>query len=310
MKLLKLLPVFRQRLAEFRGQKCPVSSGLAVGKLPFRGLLGDSVGQLRRWEKREWTWAIGIFLFLAGVSCLGSFGAWLWLGLAPGLAGIMLVLARGMPVKAKHEIPRILLKAGMANYAILSWIFLNLLLGLFLALILSGLLFWGLPFLPVQKIGIFALWHLAYLFPAIFLLFLLGKTLRFYLGTYFVMPLVVLDERALFSAIRASRAALQKCHLRIAAWMLLGWGINLIPLVLFGFGLWLPFAFGTRIFPAIEGTLWVVYVYGTVWFFACLAAALWIWPLGFAMKTAAYQRVFDFREEKKNSAGVFASPAS
>ena len=300
MKSLNVLAAFRQNLSEFRGQKYRVLPGLAIGKLAFRELLGESLGQLRRWSKREWTWAAGIFLFLAGVSCFGSPGAWVWLGMAPGMAGIMLVLVRGRTVKAWQEIPVILFKAGVANYTILSWIFLNLLLGLFLALILSGVLFWVLPYLPVQKIGFFGLFHITYLLPAIFLLILIGKTLKFYLGTYFVMPLVVLDQRALFPAIRASRAALQKCHLRIAAWMLLGWGINAIPVVLFGIGVLVLFSLGTRILPAAEGSLWILYTYGAVWFFACLSAALWIWPFGFAMKTAAYRRVFDFGEEKKN----------
>lgn len=300
MNIPKNSLAFREKLAEIRGQKCPVHSGLAVGKLPFRGLLGDSVGQLRRWGKREWTLAFGIFIFLATVSCLGSPGAWLWLGMAPGLTGIMLFLTREGQVKAWRQIPGILLKAGVANYTILSWIFLNLFLGLFLALIFSGLLFWGLPYLPVRKIGFFTISHLAYLLPAVFFLFLLGKTLKFYLGTYFVMPLVVLDQRALFSAIQASRSALHKCHLRIAVWMLLGWGINTVPVVLFGLGLLVPFSSGTRILPAVEGSLWIMYSFGVGWFFVCLFAALWIWPLGFAMKTAAYQRVFDFSEKKKN----------
>lgn len=288
---------FREVLRWYRGKPCQAVAGLAKGRLKMRLLACEAIAQIRSWGKARWLVAWGVFCFLALLSCLGTTGAWLWLVFAPGMIGVMLCLFEQQPAVIKKRLLHIILKAGLANYTLLSWIFLNLLLGIFACLLLSGLLYLAVQSLSSKAFGHSSLFILVYAFPLMVLAGVLWKTLRFYLGTYFVLPLVVMDRRSLFPAIRASRSALKGSYLRISSWMLLGWLINCVPLLVFGVGILILFYWGPKILSPSETSLWVGYAYGVGLFLVCSLFALLAWPVGFAMKVVAYRKVFGFPKD-------------
>jgi hypothetical protein len=73
-------------------ERIPVENGLSRGRLELFAMWHEVALLWRAWDWSAWAWSTFIFLLLVGLNYVPRFGGVLWLGLAPILSGIMLLL--------------------------------------------------------------------------------------------------------------------------------------------------------------------------------------------------------------------------
>jgi hypothetical protein len=236
-----------------------------------------------------------VFFLLMVLTMSKTWGAYLWLGIAPLVNALMLLLIRE-PVSWRETLRkdgiRMAIRAGVTVYTLLSWLFLYFVLGSFVALLIASALDWGLLKLPWKRVANLSVRHLAWVIPLLFLIGVILRSFRFYFGVYLTLPLVVFRKVGILAAIRSSRTALRGSYLRVCLWMLTGWLFSLLPVLLLIAGSSLILTQGMKIGPASPTTLWQIYGASFLWFSGSLFFALVLWPLGPAIQVAVYERVF------------------
>jgi hypothetical protein len=224
-----------------------------------------------------------------------TWGAYLWLGIAPLVNALMLLLIRE-PVSWREILRkdgiRMSIRAGVTVYTLLSWLFLYFVLGSFVALLIGSALDWGLLRLPWKRVANLSVRHLAWVIPLLFLIGVILRSFRFYFGVYLALPLVVFRKVGILAAIRSSRTALRGSYLRVCLWMLTGWLFSLLPVLLLIVGSALILTQGMKLGSASPTTLWQIYGANSLWFLVCLVFATFLWPIAPAIQVAVYERVF------------------
>jgi hypothetical protein len=187
---------------------------------------------------------------------------------------------------------RMAIRTGITVYTLLSWLFLYFVLGSFMALFIGAMMDWGLLRLPWRRVANLSVEHLAWVIPLLFLIGVILRSFRFYLGVYLALPLVVFRKVGILAAIRSSRMALRGSYLTVCLWMLAGWFLSLIPVLLLFVGSTLIISQGMRLGSASPTTLWQIYGASSLWFLVCLVFAAFLWPVAPAIQAAFYERVF------------------
>jgi len=187
---------------------------------------------------------------------------------------------------------RMAIRTGITVYTLLSWLFLYFVLGSFAALFIGAILDWGLLRLPWKRVANLSVENLAWVIPLFFLIGVILRSFRFYLGVYLALPLVVFRKVGILAAIHSSRIALRGSYLKVCIWMLAGWFVSLIPLLLLFIGSTLILSQGMKIGSASPTTLWQIYGANSLWFLVCLVFATFLWPVAPAIQAAFYERVF------------------
>lgn len=272
-----------------------VTKGMAQGKLGAQGITHEVCRSLRRWTIGDWGVSALIFLVLMSLTMTKTWGSYLWLGVAPLANALMLLLIRE-PVLWKEILHkdgiRMAIRTGITVYTLLSWLFLYFVLGSFAALFIGAILDWGLLRLPWKRVANLSVENLAWVIPLLFLIGVILRSFRFYLGVYLALPLVVFRKVGILAAIRSSRIALRGSYLKVCIWMLAGWFVSLIPLLLLFVGSTLILSQGMKLGSASPTTLWQIYGAASFWFLVCLVLATFLWPIAPAIQIAAYERVF------------------
>jgi hypothetical protein len=272
-----------------------VTEKMAQGKLGAEGIAHEVWLSLRRWNIGDWGVSTLIFLVLMSLTMTKTWGSYLWLGVAPLANALMLLLIRE-PILWKEILRkdgvRMAIRTGITVYTLLSWLFLYFVMGSFVALFIGAILDWGLLRLPWKRVANLSVEQLAWVIPLLFLIGVILRSFRFYLGVYLVLPLVVFRKVGILAAIRSSRVALRGSHLTVCLWMLAGWFISLIPALLLFVGSTLIISQGMRLGSASPTTLWQIYGASSLWFLFCLVFAVFLWPVAPAIQAAFYERVF------------------
>ena len=272
-----------------------VTKEMAKGKLGAQGITLEVWRSLRRWTIGDWGVSTLIFLLLMSLTMTKTWGSYLWLGVAPLANALMLLLIRE-PILWKEILckdgVRMAIRSGITVYTLLSGLFLYFVLGSFVALFIGAILDWGLLRLPWKKVANLSIEHLAWVIPLLFLIGVILRSFRFYLGVYLAVPLVVFRKVGILAAIRLSRVALRGSYLAVCIWMLASWFVSLIPLLLLFVGSTLILSQGMKLGSASPTTLWQIYGAASLWFLVCLVLATFLWPIAPAIQVAAYQRVF------------------
>ena len=271
------------------------TKGMAEGKLGAQGITHEVWRSLRRWTLGDWVVSTLIFLVLMSLTMTKTWGAYLWLGVAPLANALMLLLIRE-PISWKEILRkdgvRMAIRTGITVYTLLSWLFLYFVLGSFMALFIGAMMDWGLLRLPWRRVANLSVEHLAWVIPLLFLIGVILRSFRFYLGVYLALPLVVFRKVGILAAIRSSRMALRGSYLTVCLWMLAGWFLSLIPVLLLFVGSTLIISQGMRLGSASPTTLWQIYGASSLWFLVCLVFAAFLWPVAPAIQAAFYERVF------------------
>ena len=295
MKSSVLLWLGRQVRSLGAQERVLVTKGMAQGKLGAQGITHEVWRSLRRWTLGDWVVSTLIFLVLMSLTMTKTWGAYLWLGVAPLANALMLLLIRE-PISWKEILRkdgvRMAIRTGITVYTLLSWLFLYFVLGSLMALFIGAILDWGLLRLPWRRVANLSAEHLAWVIPLLFLIGVILRSFRFYLGVYLALPLVVFRKVGILAAIRSSRMALRGSYLTVCLWMLAGWFLSLIPVLLLFVGSTLIISQGMRLGSASPTTLWQIYGASSLWFLVCLVFAAFLWPVAPAIQAAFYERVF------------------
>ena len=278
-----------------------VTKGMAQGKLSAQGITHEVCRSLRRWTIGDWGVSTLIFLVLMSLTMTKTWGSYLWLGVAPLANALMLLLIRE-PFLWKEILcedgVRMAIRTGITVYTLLSWLFLYFVLGSFVALFIGAILDWGLLRLPWRRVANLSFENLAWVIPLLFLIGVILRSFRFYLGVYLAVPLVVFRKVGILVAIRSSRMALRGSYLTVCLWMLAGWFLSLIPVLLLFVGSTLIISQGMSLGSASPNTLWQIYGASSLWFLVCLVFAAFLWPVAPAIQTAFYERVFGSKNQQ------------
>ena len=278
-----------------------VTKGMAQGKLGAQGITHEVWRSLRRWTLGDWVVSTLIFLVLMSLTMTKTWGSYLWLGVAPLANALMLLLIRE-PISWKEILrkdgARMAIRTGITVYTLLSWLFLYFVLGSLMALFIGAILDWGLLRLPWRRVANLSVEHLAWVIPLLFLIGVILRSFRFYLGVYLALPLVVFRKVGILAAIRSSRMALRGSYLTVCLWMLAGWFLSLIPVLLLFVGSTLIISQGMRLGSASPTTLWQIYGASSLWFLVCLVFAAFLWPVAPAIQAAFYERVFGSKNQQ------------
>ena len=278
-----------------------VTKGMAQGKLGAQGITHEVCRSLRRWTIGDWGVSTLIFLVLMSLTMTKTWGSYLWLGVAPLANALMLLLIRE-PFLWKEILcedgVRMAIRTGITVYTLLSWLFLYFVLGSFVALFIGAILDWGLLRLPWRRVANLSFENLAWVIPLLFLIGVILRSFRFYLGVYLAVPLVVFRKVGILVAIRSSRMALRGSYLTVCLWMLAGWFLSLIPVLLLFVGSTLIISQGMSLGSASPNTLWQIYGASSLWFLVCLVFAAFLWPVAPAIQAAFYERVFGSKNQQ------------
>ena len=295
MKSSVLLWLGRQVRSLGAQERVLAKKGMAEGKLGAQGITHEVWRSLRRWTLGDWVVSTLIFLVLMSLTMTKTWGAYLWLGVAPLANALMLLLIRE-PISWKEILRkdgvRMAIRTGITVYTLLSWLFLYFVLGSLMALFIGAILDWGLLRLPWRRVANLSVEHLAWVIPLLFLIGVILRSFRFYLGVYLALPLVVFRKVGILAAIRSSRMALRGSYLTVCLWMLAGWFLSLIPVLLLFVGSTLIISQGMSLGSASPNTLWRIYGASSLWFLVCLVFAAFLWPVAPAIQAAFYERVF------------------
>jgi len=295
MKSSVLLWLGRQVRSLGAQERVLVTKGMAQGKLAARGIAHEVWRSLRRWTLGDWVVSTLIFVVLMSLTMTKTWGAYLWLGVAPLANALMLLLIRE-PISWKEILRkdgvRMAIRTGITVYTLLSWLFLYFVLGSFMALFIGAMMHEGLLRLPWKRVANLSVEHLAWVIPLLFLIGVILRSFRFYLGVYLALPLVVFRKVGILAAIRSSRMALRGSYLTVCLWMLAGWFLSLIPVLLLFVGSTLIISQGMSLGSASPTTLWQIYGASSLWFLVCLVFAAFLWPVAPAIQAAFYERVF------------------
>ena len=295
MKSSVLLWLGRQVRSLGAQERVLVTKGMAQGKLGAQGITHEVWRSLRRWTLGDWVVSTLIFLVLMSLTMTKTWGAYLWLGVAPLANALMLLLIRE-PISWKEILRkdgvRMAIRTGITVYTMLSWLFLYFVLGSLMALFIGAMMHEGLLRLPWKRVANLSVEHLAWVIPLLFLIGVILRSFRFYLGVYLALPLVVFRKVGILSAIRSSRMVLRGSYLTVCLWMLAGWFLSLIPVLLLLVGSTLIVSQGMRLGSASPTTLWQIYGASSLWFLVCLVFAAFLWPVAPAIQAAFYERVF------------------
>ena len=295
MKSSVLLWLGRQVRSLGAQERVLVTKGMAQGKLGARGIAHEVWRSLRRWTPGDWVVSTLIFVVLMSLTMTKTWGAYLWLGVAPLANALMLLLIRE-PISWKEILRkdgvRMAIRTGITVYTLLSWLFLYFVLGSLMALFIGAMMHEGLLRLPWKRVANLSVEHLAWVIPLLFLIGVILRSFRFYLGVYLALPLVVFRKVGILAAIRSSRMALRGSYLTVCLWMLAGWFLSLIPVLLLFVGSTLIVSQGMRLGSASPTTLWQIYGASSLWFLVCLVFAAFLWPVAPAIQAAFYERVF------------------
>ena len=295
MKGTVLIWLGRQLRSLGAQERVAVVQGMARGKLEAAVIAREAWRSLRHWNIKDWGVSSLVFLLLMVLTMSKTWGAYLWLGIAPLVNALMLLLIRE-PVSWREILRkdgiRMAIRAGVTVYTLLSWLFLYFVLGSFVALLIGSALDWGLLRLPWKRVANLSVRHLAWVIPILFLIGVILRSFRFYFGVYLALPLVVFRKVGILAAIRSSRTALRGSYLRVCLWMLTGWLFSLLPILLLIVGSALILTQGMKLGPASPTTLWQIYGASSLWFLGSLLLALALWPLGSAIQVAVYDKVF------------------
>ena len=276
-------------------ERVAVVQGMARGKLEAAVIAREAWRSLRHWNIKDWGVSSLVFFLLMVLTMSKTWGAYLWLGIAPLVNALMLLLIRE-PVSWREILRkdgiRMAIRAGVTVYTLLSWLFLYFVLGSFVALLIGSALDWGLLRLPWKRVANLSVRHLAWVIPLLFLIGVILRSFRFYFGVYLALPLVVFRKVGILAAIRSSRMALRGSYLTVCLWMLAGWFLSIIPVLLLFVGSTLIISQGMRLGSASPSTLWQIYGAASIWFLVCLVLATFLWPIAPAIQVAAYERVF------------------
>ena len=278
-----------------------VTKGMAQGKLGAQGITHEVCRSLRRWTIGDWGVSTLIFLVLMSLTMTKTWGSYLWLGVAPLANALMLLLIREpflwREILCKDGV-RMAIRTGITVYTLLSWLFLYFVLGSFVALFIGAILDWGLLRLPWRRVANLSFENLAWVIPLLFLIGVILRSFRFYLGVYLAVPLVVFRKVGILVAIRSSRMALRGSYLTVCLWMLAGWFLSLIPVLLLFVGSTLIISQGMSLGSASPNTLWQIYGASSLWFLVCLVFAAFLWPVAPAIQAAFYERVFGSKNQQ------------
>ena len=278
-----------------------VTKGMAQGKLGAQGITHEVCRSLRRWTIGDWGVSTLIFLVLMSLTMTKTWGSYLWLGVAPLANALMLLLIREpflwREILCKDGV-RMAIRTGITVYTLLSWLFLYFVLGSFVALFIGAILDWGLLRLPWRRVANLSFENLAWVIPLLFLIGVILRSFRFYLGVYLAVPLVVFRKVGILVAIRSSRMALRGSYLTVCLWMLAGWFLSLIPVLLLFVGSTLIISQGMSLGSASPNTLWRIYGASSLWFLVCLVFAAFLWPVAPAIQAAFYERVFGSKNQQ------------
>ena len=278
-----------------------VTKGMAQGKLGAQGITHEVCRSLRRWTIGDWGVSTLIFLVLMSLTMTKTWGSYLWLGVAPLANALMLLLIREpflwKEILCKDGV-RMAIRTGITVYTLLSWLFLYFVLGSFVALFIGAILDWGLLRLPWRRVANLSFENLAWVIPLLFLIGVILRSFRFYLGVYLAVPLVVFRKVGILVAIRSSRMALRGSYLTVCLWMLAGWFLSLIPVLLLFVGSTLIISQGMSLGSASPNTLWQIYGASSLWFLVCLVFAAFLWPVAPAIQAAFYERVFGSKNQQ------------
>ena len=301
MKSSVLLWLGRQVRSLGAQERVLVTKGMAQGKLGARGIAHEVWRSLRRWTLGDWVVSTLIFVVLMSLTMTKTWGAYLWLGVAPLANALMLLLIRE-PISWKEILrkdgARMAIRTGITVYTLLSWLFLYFVLGSFMALFIGAMMDEGLLRLPWKRVANLSVEHLAWVIPLLFLIGVILRSFRFYLGVYLALPLVVFRKVGILAAIRSSRMALRGSYLTVCLWMLAGWFLSLIPVLLLFVGSTLIISQGMSLGSASPNTLWRIYGASSLWFLVCLVFAAFLWPVAPAIQAAFYERVFGSKNQQ------------
>lgn len=301
MKSSFLLWLGRQVRSLGAQERVLVTKGMAQGKLGAQGITHEVWRSLRRWTLGDWVVSTLIFLVLMSLTMAKTWGAYLWLGVAPLANALMLLLIRE-PISWKEILrkdgARMAIRTGITVYTLLSWLFLYFVLGSLMALFIGAILDWGLLRLPWRRVANLSVEHLAWVIPLLFLIGVILRSFRFYLGVYLALPLVVFRKVGILAAIRSSRMALRGSYLTVCLWMLAGWFLSIIPVLLLFVGSTLIISQGMRLGSASPTTLWQIYGASSLWFLVCLVFAAFLWPVAPAIQATFYERVFGSKNQQ------------
>ncbi|NBS54800.1 hypothetical protein EBT23_04460 [bacterium] len=292
----RILPFLRLVESWMRGtEKIPVRLRQARGQLGFAGMVGQVVALGRNWDASCWALSGGLFLLLMGMNYVPKIGPYLWLAFAPVVSAGMLQLAlRKGPGGTSGRWDRLRwgVRCVVLNYTVLAWFFFFLVCGAAVAVLLAGLLDWFLVRIPFKRAWSFSLLHLAWIFPLIFFLGVIGKALRFYLGSYLALPLVARRHGGVIRSIGVSRTACRGSLGAVGLWVVVGWLASFLPSLAYLGGTGLLIYLLTIQLSATFASLWKIYAISTLLYLICFFLALVAWPLGFLIQAAAYRRVF------------------
>jgi len=301
MKSSVLLWLGRQVRSLGAQERVLVTKGMAQGKLGARGIAHEVWRSLRRWTLGDWVVSTLIFVVLMSLTMTKTWGAYLWLGVAPLANALMLLLIRE-PISWREILrkdgARMAIRTGITVYTLLSWLFLYFVLGSFMALFIGAMMDEGLLRLPWKRVANLSVEHLAWVIPLLFLIGVILRSFRFYLGVYLALPLVVFRKVGILAAIRSSRMALRGSYLTVCLWMLAGWFLSLIPVLLLFVGSTLIISQGMSLGSASPNTLWRIYGASSLWFLVCLVFAAFLWPVAPAIQAAFYERVFGSKNQQ------------
>jgi hypothetical protein len=291
-----LLKIWMTLESWLRGtERIVVQPGQARGRLGSTAMGNEIWTLMRFWQWSDWGISSCLFFLLMWVAYVPWAGGYLWLIAAPVISAAMLQFILNHRWKEQRELfgwLRWSVRCVVLNYTILAWFFFYLVCGAAVALLLAGLLDFVLIRIPYKRAWSFSFLHLAWILPLLFFLGVIARSLRFYLGAYLALPLVVLRDGGVWRSIQASRTACRKRLVMVTFWMFLGWLISFLPGLVFltGSGLWI--ATMVDRLPGTFSSLWKIYAGSSLLMAGCLVLALLAWPFGFLVQAAAYRRVF------------------
>lgn len=267
----------------------------AHGRLGWAAMIGEIWGMWKEWRWPLWLLSTGLFLLLMILNYFPLVGGYLWLAFAPVVSGIMLLicLRDGANKKvAQRNWLRWSIRCVVLNYTILAWFFFFLVCGAAMTVFFAGFLDWFLIRIPFKRAWSFSLLHLDWIFPLLFFLGVIGKAIRFYVGSFLALPLLIQKDAGVMRAIGASRVVCRGSLGVVAFWMILGWMVSFLPGLFYLSGTGLLISGLVEKLPGTFASLWKIYASSSLLFLFYLALALLAWPFGFLIQAAAYRRVF------------------
>lgn len=276
-------------------EKISVQPQQARGRLGLAVMASQVAALGKNWGRSCWVLSSGLFLLLMGLNYVPKLGPYLWLAFAPVVSAVMLQLALGSGwdgFPGRGDRLRWGVRCVVLNYTVLAWFFFFLVCGAAVSVLLAGLLDWFLIRIPFKRAWSFSLLHLAWILPLIFFLGVVGKALRFYLGSYLALPLVSRRQGGVIRSIGLSRIACRGSLGSVAFWLVLGWLASFLPSLVYLGGTGLLIHLSLMQLPASFASLWKIYAILTLLYLGCFLLALMAWPFGFLIQAAAYRRVF------------------